>query len=440
MGKFLENLAAKIYLSIRQSGYSFEPRIFAFSITAVIAFPVYYFIWHDLFPQPYENLALRLIGSALFLPLTFTAHWPPSTHRYLPIYWYLAILYALPFFFTFMLLKNAGATAWLLSSQIAIFLMILLLDWRNLLIQFCVGASLAWFAYYLTSANPNVSFITLESIPIFLFAIILGSIANYSTEIIQRERLRAMLAAASNIAHELRTPLLGIKSGAMGLQRYLPALLNAYQMAQEHRLKVEPLRLAHLHAMHGVLKRIEDEADHSNTIIDMLLMNTRSGGNQRESFSTCSIAHCVDTAIKRYPFSSENEQQLVSWDGRIDFRFRGIELLVVHVIFNLMKNALYHIAKVGKGEIFIRMESTAQGNILIFRDTGSGIPPKVLPNIFTRFYSWSPGNDSGLGSGVGLAFCRSVMESIGGSICCESQLGAYTEFTLTFPHIAEIAP
>jgi signal transduction histidine kinase len=436
----LKILAARIYLSIQQRGYLFEPRIFAFSVIAVLCFPLYYLIWHDLFPQPYENLDLRLIGSAVFFPLVFAGRWPGWLRRYQPIYWYLALLYALPFFFTFMLLKNGGSTVWLLSTLIAVFLMVLLLDWRNILIHFAVGVSLAWIAYYTTTDVPHMAFITLESLPIFIFAIILGSITNYSSEILQRERLRAMLAAASNIAHELRTPLLGIKGGAVGLQRYLPTLLNAYRLAQERGLVVEPIRLAHLHAMHGVLTRIEDEVDHSNTVIDMLLMNSRPSGISPENFSDCSVAQCIRTAIDRYPFASDKERQLILWDNKADFRFRGIELLMVHVLFNLMKNALYHVAKAGKGTITISLETTPHDNMLIFRDSGSGIPQAVMPHIFTRFYSWSADSDGGLGAGIGLAFCSSVMESFGGSIRCDSQEGDYTEFVMTFPSIAGTRP
>ncbi|KAB2836175.1 MAG: ATP-binding protein, partial [Caedimonadaceae bacterium] len=35
--------------------------------------------------------------------------------------------------------------------------------------------------------------------------------------------------------------------------------------------------------------------------------------------------------------------------------------------------------------------------------------------------------------GIGLAFCKSVMKSLGGDITCTSQYGEYTEFILTFP-------
>ncbi|WNV04498.1 HAMP domain-containing sensor histidine kinase [Candidatus Methylospira mobilis] len=433
MRAYFQRFIARIYLSIEQRVHLFEPRILAISLIAVTAFPLYYFIWRDIFPQPYENLPLRLIGSALFCPLLFIKYWTIPMRRYLSIYWYIGMTYALPFFFTFMLLKNEGNTVWLLSSLIASFIMILLLDWLNLLVQFVLGVSIAWLAYYATTSSAQVNFITLESIPIYLFAIILGSIANYSAEMLEQARLRAVLATASNIAHELRTPLLGIKTGAAGLRRYLPALLETYQAAKEHGLLVTPIRLAHLHAMNGVLERIENEADHSNVIIDMLLKNTRLDGFQTEHFTVCSIACCVKTALQRYPFVSEKEKLLILLDHETDFSFNGIEMLMVHILFNLMKNALYHIAKANKGEIWIKMQKSQHGNRLIFRDTGTGIPAEVLPHIFNCFYSWSPINDSGLGAGIGLAFCRSVMKAFGGAITCKSELGVYTEFTLTFP-------
>lgn len=433
MGVSLKNLAAVVKDAIERNTQYIEHRIMVISIIATICFPLYYVIWHYVFPQPYENLELRLLGSALFIPSIFVKHWPQWLNRYKSIYWYLATLYTLPFFFTFMLLKNNGSDIWLSSTLVAIFLMLLWLDWMNIIIQSVLGTLLAWCAYYLTTGTPHVNLFTLEYIPIYLFAIIVGIATNYSAEMLRQERLRAMLAAASNIAHELRTPLLGIKSGAAGLRQYLPTLLEAYRMAREQGLAVEPIRLAHQYSMHGVLARIEGEADQSNNIIDMLLMNTRINGFTPENFSVCSIGLCVETALQRYSFASERERKLVTWNNGTNFYFRGIELLMVHVLFNLMKNSLYHIAKAGKGGIFIRLEKSPQSNTLIFRDTGAGVPPEVLPHIFTRFYSWSPDNDIGIGAGIGLAFCRSVMDSFGGSIRCESQLGEYTEFILTFP-------
>ena len=73
-------------------------------------------------------------------------------------------------------------------------------------------------------------------------------------------------------------------------------------------------------------------------------------------------------------------------------------------------------------------------NRLVFRDTGTGIPADVLPHIFTRYYAW-PKHGRGVveTTGVGLSFCREVVNAFGGRIDCRSQPGEYTEFSIAFP-------
>ncbi|MFA6921218.1 MAG: HAMP domain-containing sensor histidine kinase [Gallionella sp.] len=431
----LRNLAQRAYAAMELHAQYFEPRFLPFGLVAVTGFPLYYFIWHYLFPQPYENLPLRLAGCVLFIPVILAKRWPERLRRYLPVYWYCAALFALPFFFTFMLLKNDGNTVWLLSALAAAFLMVLLFDWLNLFFQFVVGTGLALLAYILTTDVPHFGVPSLEQIPVYLFIVTIGVVANYSSEVVKRERLRAMMTTASTVAHELRTPLLSIKAGATGLKLHLPALLEAYRMARQAGLPVEALREVHLESMRGVLERFETEVNHSNTAIDMLLMNTKPIGFRDGNFTDCSMAACVEVALMRYPFSSDRERELVTWDKGGDFVFHGNELLMVHVLFNLLKNALYHVTRAGKGTIHIQMRASHGGGQLIFTDTGPGISPKVLPHIFTRFYSWSKGRDNGSGAGIGLAYCRSIMEAFDGSIICKSIEGEFSQFVLTFPAV-----
>ena len=66
------------------------------------------------------------------------------------------------------------------------------------------------------------------------------------------------------------------------------------------------------------------------------------------------------------------------------------------------------------------------GNRLHFRDNGYGIKPDILKKIFEDFYSTA-------GIGIGLSFCKNVMDKINGTIVCHSEFGKYTEFILIFP-------
>lgn len=432
LGSRVLKLTSRIFEPALRNVEYFQRRLKAFAIIAIVAFPLYYFVWHTIFPQPYESLALRLLGAALFVPILFSAHWPAPLKRYLPYYWYFSLLYSLPFFFTFMLLKNNGTNVWIGSALVAVFVMILLLDWITLIVHFILGVGLAIAAYALTSDISLLAFSYYEYSSIALFAVAIGAVSNYDSERIRIEQERAMLATAGSIAHELRTPLISIRSGAAGLGKYLPILLQAYQQAREHKLPVEAIRTAHLDALQGVLQRIDLEVYHSNAVIDMLLVNVKLTGDISRELTDCSMAHCIATALQRYPFS-EDERVLVSWNAQEDFVFKGVELLAVHVLFNLIKNALRHIGKARKGRIFIGLQTSKKSNRLIFKDTGGGIPPEMLPHVFVRFYTSTDNTDSVLGAGIGLAFCREVMQSFGGGIECNSVFGEFSEFILTFP-------
>jgi signal transduction histidine kinase len=67
-------------------------------------------------------------------------------------------------------------------------------------------------------------------------------------------------------------------------------------------------------------------------------------------------------------------------------------------------------------------------------DTGVGIEPGELPQIFDRFYRGSLANEArGSGSGLGLAIVRSIVDMHHGSVEVSSTLGAGTRFTVILP-------
>jgi two-component system CAI-1 autoinducer sensor kinase/phosphatase CqsS len=419
----------------------------AIGAVGCFGFPIYYVIWRELFPQDYENLVLRVLGSLVCLPIMLVRYWPARWERALPLYFCFAICYCLPFFFQFMLLQNAehayttGAQSlmWQMSNVVALVLLVMLVNDGLLLgVTFVLGSIGAWALFLAT--NETVHFEAIQSaylapMPVYLFILIGGSIYNHHRDTVQQEMLRAVSAVGSNIAHELRTPLLGIKSDARGVARYLPSLIAGYEAARAAGIQVPTIRRAHLASLHEAAERIENETDYANTIIDMLLIN--SGGTRvvPSEFRSCSVRECVQAALERYPFASEAEEAKVHFVDGPDFQFRGSDILLMHVLFNLLKNALYYIAVAGKGEVFIWVEPNAVGeNRLFFMDTGQGIPAHLQPRIFDRFFT---SMETGRGSGIGLSFCRMVMEGFDGRIECESVHGEFTRFVLSFPGVSE---
>ena len=85
-----------------------------------------------------------------------------------------------------------------------------------------------------------------------------------------------------------------------------------------------------------------------------------------------------------------------------------------------------------KGKITITLEHGKKFNRLIFRNIAVGIPKEFLPKLFGSFESQSASQG---GTGVGLAFCKLIMQSYGGDIYCNSLEGEYAVFILRFPVI-----
>jgi two-component system CAI-1 autoinducer sensor kinase/phosphatase CqsS len=290
------------------------------------------------------------------------------------------------------------------------------------------GMSAAFVVGYFIAPIDQKPVIYVNYLIVYLFALLIGVIFNYKTTVLKREKLAAMSLIGGHIAHELRTPLLGIKSGSLGMKRYLPILFEAYSLARDHGLPVTKIRAAHYDALLPALERIENETNNANTVIDMLLMNVGKQTIDATAFETCSMQDCVEEAMNRYPFSSSGEHDLIEWDREYDFKFYGVKILMVHVLFNLIKNGLHFIAKSNRGKIRMWVAIGDKHNYFYFKDTGRGVPPAIQPRIFERFFSTTIA-----GTGIGLSFCKLVVESFEGTISCRSEFGSYTEFMISLP-------
>lgn len=239
---------------------------------------------------------------------------------------------------------------------------------------------------------------------------------------------KAVTIFAKSMAHELRTPLASLNGYMYGINKYLPILIKGYQLAKENNLPVDNIRPEHYEAIIAANHNMEAEINHANAIIDMILFRANPEELKQDNLKVCSIATCIQEALLRYPFKSAEEKRLIKWDKTQDFLFLGEQLFTIHILFNLLKNALFYIAKENKGEVFIHAELGNEYNLLYFRDTSKGIAADILPNIFNLYFSDTPH-----GTGVGLAFCKQVMAIFSGDIECRSEEGKYAEFILKFP-------
>ncbi|MDH4274037.1 MAG: ATP-binding protein [Gammaproteobacteria bacterium] len=244
------------------------------------------------------------------------------------------------------------------------------------------------------------------------------------------ERLTLTQAIAANIAHELRTPLTTIGLAASSMEKYMPTLWQGYEAAArnaEDQFRVIPP--PRKETIKQGLTVIQNSAYRAQSVITLLLANVRDEIQSGEGFALHSMRTCIERALEDYPFQG-NLRQKVIFVGQQDFYFFGSETLMIYVIYNLMKNALYALAKAGKGKVNIWLVAGLAKNELHFLDSGSGIAADILPQIFDNFFTTKPGD---VGAGLGLTFCKRVICSFGGEIDCRSQDGGFTEFVIYLP-------
>jgi signal transduction histidine kinase len=104
--------------------------------------------------------------------------------------------------------------------------------------------------------------------------------------------------------------------------------------------------------------------------------------------------------------------------------------LLGRVLDNLLGNAIKFTPP--GGVVRVSAERTQGENLRIrVRDTGRGVPAELRPRLFQKF---AAGTQKERGSGLGLAFCRLVVEAHGGRIWLESEPGAGAVFVFTLPH------
>ena len=223
-----------------------------------------------------------------------------------------------------------------------------------------------------------------------------------------QEKLRRRLM--TDVAHELRTPLTVTRT-------QIEAIADGILEPTPERLTLcvnEMTRLADLIGNIDVLSRIEGDTLRLNLeVTDM----KKFLAYVIESFNPVFTKAGIN-------LSSELENVKCEIDRE---KFR-------HVIDNLLSNALRYTDK--NGSVKLRLYARDKEAVIEVADTGIGISPEDLPNIFERFWraDESRARVTG-GSGVGLAIVKATVEAHGGKISAVSKKGEGTCFTVSLKRV-----
>ena len=405
-----------------------QNNLFLVGILGFFGFPLYYLIWKYLYPQPYESLTLRLFCAALFLPWLFYNQLSAKLTRLFPAYFFISLFAGIPFFFTYMLFANNFSDVWLMSYLAAIYLAVLLIyHWWLIIIMFACAIIINIFLYPFTDpVSTTFSGFDSKYIPIYLFAMVSGILC-HRTEIKSQFKIKNVKSFGGSIAHEMRNPLNAIN--------LLTARIKSLILTGDSNNKKE-IELNEIEEINKNLNIILGCTTRASEVIDMILSNLKDK-NKTEKLEFLSTSDLLASAIQEYGFDHENQRERVILNTKENFIIRADKTAFTYVIFNLLKNSLYYLKSHPNEYVkiyFKRGSEKSDYNQVVVEDNGPGIPADKIKHIFDSFYT----SGKKEGTGLGLDFCKKTMEGFGGKIECESEVGKFTKFILSFPKISDL--
>ena len=238
----------------------------------------------------------------------------------------------------------------------------------------------------------------------------LATAFNRMADTLQRSEERRVELLA-DVAHEFRTPLSNLRGYVEGLQDGVFEDESTVLDASRRQLD----RLGHLVDDLSLLSRVETgQLELDVEPIEALAL---------AQATAASFLPDAERAGVRLEVLARAQASVVRAD-----RERSLQVLA-----NLVGNALRYTP--GGGRVTIEVAAPAHGFVLFaVRDTGPGVPPEDLPNVFKRFYRGDKARSPHAGgSGIGLTIARQLVELQGGEIGVTSPPGEGATFQFTLP-------
>ena len=236
----------------------------------------------------------------------------------------------------------------------------------------------------------------------------LTEIQHLKREIAQSQRLASIGRLAAGVAHEIRNPLSSIK----GFATYF-----------KERYRDTPKD-------HQIAEIMIQEVERLNRVIGQLLEFARPMSIQRRATQ-------LDVLIRHSLKMVEGDarQKGITLNVECDPHINTVHIdpdRIKQVLLNLYLNAMEAMAEGGDLSVGVLRVDTNRSIQITVSDTGPGIEPEDLPNLFDPYFTTKSS-----GTGLGLAIVHKIIESHEGEIQVKSPAGEGTTITLIIPHALE---
>ncbi|HQP29602.1 MAG TPA: ATP-binding protein [Syntrophales bacterium] len=233
-------------------------------------------------------------------------------------------------------------------------------------------------------------------------------------QLIQSESLAAIGQLVAGIAHELNNPLASASS-------LIQTDIELLEEQEEKRPIFEELRkdlaysLKELNKTQRIVKSILDLSRQTQTYLEDVNMNAVIDEALQVLYNQYKT---MDVVIEK-----QYDPDLPALQG--NFSNLG------QVLINIINNALQALPE-GRGTLTLSTarDSKTESIVVTCRDTGVGIPPQTLKDIFKPFFTTK---EVGKGTGLGLYISHEIVHKHGGEIRVSSEVGKGATFTINLP-------
>ena len=249
----------------------------------------------------------------------------------------------------------------------------------------------------------------------------LDKLTRAQEQLVRSEKLASIGQLVAGIAHEINNPVNAIVNTVGPLEQAIDDIDSSDPVTRGEAAR----------DVREMVRVVQRGAHRTKAIVGALHNYSRTDDENVVDFD---IDRSIDDSLEllRHLLKDKTVTKHYGDVGRV----RGHAGQVNQIFMNLLTNAAQALSGRADATITVETTGTADGVEVRIRDNGQGIPPEVLPRIWDPFFTTK---DVGEGTGLGLSIVHELVERHGGTIECQTTVGAGTTFTVKLPRQIPVA-